>query len=159
MGRRTQRATGAGVCPGWRAWAPGAGRRRGRDEPASGALPIGVSSARATSRRCVRVPTRGGAREARCGGSRRRRIERHRGRGSADARRGIPDGFGPGRSVARHGCGVRCRAGRSRGRGAGVPEVAAIPRGIWSGACISISPKTGKTRRRRSPFWRPIRRG
>ena len=43
--------------------------------------------------------------------------------------------------------------------GSGVPQSAAIPPGIWSGACISISPRTARTRRRRSPSSPPTRRG
>ena len=47
----------------------------------------------------------------------------HDGRGrSAHDRRGIPDGGCPGRSVARHGSGLRCRVGSVQALRAGVPQ-------------------------------------
>ncbi len=48
------------------------------------------------------------------------------------------------------------RTPRSRFRSSSSP---AIRPGIWSAACTSISRRTGRTKRPRSPFWLPIRRG
>ena len=84
----------------------------------------------------------------------------HDGRGrSADDRRGICDRGGPGQSVAGHGCGLRCRIGAIRGSPCRSSSKAAIRPGTWSGAFISISPRTGRTRRPRSRSSLPTRRG
>ena len=90
--------------------------------------------------------------------SRRRRTDQAGRRRSAHDRRGIPDGRRARRSLARHGCGVRRRTGRSQGSRSRTSSSPVIPPGTWSGACISISPRTGRTKRPRSPSWRPTRR-
>ena len=71
------------------------------------------------------------------------------GRGrSAHDRRGIPDDDRAGRSVARHGCGLRCRAGGSQVVRAGVPQVPSS--GLEPGRARAFQPRREPEGRRRA---------
>ena len=159
VGARAGLAAGEGVCTGLRAWTVVPGRRRGRDGSASGAVVLAGAWGALRDRTVRSSRYRRGPYQAACADPRGRRVG-HDGRGrSAHDRRGIPDDGCPGRSLARHGCGLRCRAGCKPSSPCRSSSRAVIRPGTWSGASISILPRTGRTRTPRSRSLRPTRHG